>query len=69
MKERKRKASAQEGRRKGDVWDERKKRRTGERGMRKRRRRRSVQVPLEEVEKCDLVPRPGDISSTQLIDF
>lgn len=27
-----------------------------------------VQIPREEVEKCDLVPRPGDISSTHLID-
>lgn len=53
------------GKDKEDVWDKRRERRTGERG----RRRRRVQIPPEEVEKCDLVPRPGDISSTQLIDF
>ncbi len=33
------------------------------------RRKRSVWIPPEEVEKCDLVRRPGDISSTHLIDF
>lgn len=52
----------QEEREKRSVWDRRRKRRA-ERG------RRSVQIPQEGVEKCDLVPRPGDISSTQLIDF
>lgn len=33
------------------------------------RRRGSVLISWDRVEKCDLVPRPGDISSTQLIDF
>lgn len=33
------------------------------------RRWKTKQVPWDGVEKCDLVPRPGDIFSTLLIDF
>lgn len=41
----------------------------GKEGSRRRRRRKTEQVPWDGVEKCDLVPRPGDIFSTLLIDF
>lgn len=34
-----------------------------------RRWTKTKQVPWDGVEKCDLVPRPGDIFSTLLIDF